>query len=145
MSPTVQENTWTKPSSSKRRHKHKACDSSRDEAAGGRSEPSAKPIMGALSHSGKRELGVDGVRAAWECVSRQASRAGCSLAVLWLSVLPFPPSPCPTCPQRQLALTLSQMAEKAMTPHSSTLAWKIPWTEEPGRLQSMGSRRVGHD
>ena len=32
--------------------------------------------------------------------------------------------------------------EKAMAPHSSTLAWKIPWTEEPGRLQSMGSRRV---
>ena len=31
-----------------------------------------------------------------------------------------------------------------MAPHSSTLAWKIPWTEEPGRLQSMGSRRVGH-
>ena len=35
--------------------------------------------------------------------------------------------------------------EKAMAPHSSTLAWKIPWTEEPGRLQSMGSRRVGDD
>ena len=35
--------------------------------------------------------------------------------------------------------------EKEMTTHSSTLAWKIPWTEEPGRLQSMGSRRVGHD
>ena len=35
--------------------------------------------------------------------------------------------------------------EKAMAPHSSTLAWKIPWTEEPGRLQSMGSLRVGHD
>ena len=35
--------------------------------------------------------------------------------------------------------------EKAMAPHSSTLAWKIPWTEEPGRLQSMGSRRVRHD
>ena len=32
-----------------------------------------------------------------------------------------------------------------MAPHSSTLAWKIPWREEPGRLQSMGSRRVGHD
>ena len=32
-----------------------------------------------------------------------------------------------------------------MAPHSSTLAWKIPWTEEPGRLQSMGSHRVGHD
>ena len=35
--------------------------------------------------------------------------------------------------------------EKAMAPHSSTLAWKIPWMEEPGRLQSMGSHRVGHD
>jgi len=34
--------------------------------------------------------------------------------------------------------------KKAMVPHSSTLAWKIPWTEEPGRLQSMGSRRVRH-
>ena len=36
-------------------------------------------------------------------------------------------------------------AEKAMAPHSSTLAWKIPWTEEPGGLQSTGSQRVGHD
>ena len=35
--------------------------------------------------------------------------------------------------------------EKAMAPHSSTLAWKIPWTEECSRLQSMGSQRVGHD
>ena len=35
--------------------------------------------------------------------------------------------------------------EKAMASHSSTLAWKIPWVEEPGRLQSMGSLRVGHD
>ena len=35
--------------------------------------------------------------------------------------------------------------EKEMATHSSTLAWKIPWVEEPGRLQSMGSQRVGHD
>ena len=35
--------------------------------------------------------------------------------------------------------------EKAMATHSSTLAWKIPWTEEPGRLQPMGSQRVGRD
>ena len=35
--------------------------------------------------------------------------------------------------------------EKEMATHSSTIAWKIPWTEEPGRLQSMGSQRVGHD
>ena len=36
-------------------------------------------------------------------------------------------------------------SEKAMAPHSSTLAWKIPWTEEPTRLQSMGSLRVRQD
>ena len=40
---------------------------------------------------------------------------------------------------------LSTLSEKAMATHSSTLAWKIPWMEEPGRLQSMGSLRVGHD
>ena len=44
-----------------------------------------------------------------------------------------------TCPPLFLPM------EKAMAPHCSTLAWKIPWTEEPGRLQSMGSLRVGHD
>ena len=35
--------------------------------------------------------------------------------------------------------------QKAMAPHSSTFVWKIPWAEEPGRLQSMGSLRVRHD
>ena len=40
---------------------------------------------------------------------------------------------------------LGMVSEKAMAPHSSTLAWKIPWMEGPGRLQSMGSLRVGHD
>ena len=40
---------------------------------------------------------------------------------------------------------LQYSSEKPMEPHSSTLAWKIPWMEEPGRLQSMGSLRVGHD
>ena len=40
---------------------------------------------------------------------------------------------------------LEVVAGKAMAPHSSTLAWRIPWMEEPGRLQSMGSRRVGQD
>ena len=35
--------------------------------------------------------------------------------------------------------------EKIMATHSSVLAWRIPWTEEPGRLQSIGSYRVGHD
>ena len=40
---------------------------------------------------------------------------------------------------------LAEVSEKAMAPHSSTLAWEIPWMEEPGRLQSMGSLRVRHD
>ena len=37
------------------------------------------------------------------------------------------------------------LSEKAVAPHSRTLAWKLPWTEEPGGLQSMGSLRVGHN
>ena len=40
---------------------------------------------------------------------------------------------------------LEELTEKAIAPNSSTLAWKIPWMEEPGRLQSMGSLGVGHD
>ena len=44
-----------------------------------------------------------------------------------------------------IGLTSVKNPEKAMAPHSGTLAWKIPWMEEPGRLQSMGSLRVKHD
>ena len=44
-----------------------------------------------------------------------------------------------------LAAARNIYLEKAMAPHSSTLAWKIPWMEEPGRLQSMVSLRVRHD
>ena len=43
------------------------------------------------------------------------------------------------------SLSQEDPLEKEMATHSSTLAWKIPWTEEPGGLQSMGSLRVGHD
>ena len=43
------------------------------------------------------------------------------------------------------SLGWEDLPEKEMAIHSSTIAWKIPWTEEPGRLQSMGSQRVGHD
>ena len=46
--------------------------------------------------------------------------------------------------KRELACSKLSV-EKAMAPHSSTLAWKISWMEKPGRLQSMGSLRVGHD
>ena len=47
--------------------------------------------------------------------------------------------------QWEFWLMVGSTLEKEMAPHSSTLAWKIPWTEEPGRLQSLGSWRVGHD
>ena len=46
---------------------------------------------------------------------------------------------------RVQSLGWEDLLEKEVATHSSTLAWKIPWTEEPGRLQSMGSHRVGHD
>ena len=42
-------------------------------------------------------------------------------------------------------LFFKEHMEKAMAPHSSTLAWKIPWMKEPGRLQSLGSLRARHD
>ena len=55
----------------------------------------------------------------------------------------------PTMPTMQetrvQSLDREDLLEKEMAIHSSTLAWKIPWMEEPGRLQSMGSQRVGHD
>ena len=50
-----------------------------------------------------------------------------------------------SCHQIVIACSLAPWLEKAMAPQSSTLVWKIPWMEEPGRLQSMRSRRVGHD
>ena len=43
------------------------------------------------------------------------------------------------------SLDWEDLLEKEMTTHASILAWKIPWTEEPGRLQSMGSQRVRHN
>ena len=49
---------------------------------------------------------------------------------------------------RQVSVSLDRSNLKegeGTAPHSSTVAWKIPWMEEPGRLQSMGSHRVGHD
>ena len=63
----------------------------------------------------------------------------------WLSLSQsFSNTPC-SWTQLILVPSILECAEKAMAPYSSTLAWKIPWTEEPGRLQSMGLLRVGHD
>ena len=53
----------------------------------------------------------------------------------------------PTCSVRDLGLILGleRCPGEAMAIHSSILAWEIPWTEEPGRLQSLGSQRLRHD
>ena len=52
----------------------------------------------------------------------------------------------PTMQETQVqSLGCQDALEKEMATHSNILAWKIPWTEEPGGLQSMGSQRVGHD
>ena len=52
----------------------------------------------------------------------------------------------PTMQETQVqSLDQEDLLEKEMGTHSSILAWKVPWTEEPGRLQSMGSHRVRHD
>ena len=72
----------------------------------------------------------------------------------WLQLLPEYPGATEPSPAHRKGSHLALLVfissskitpEKAMATHSSTLAWQIPWTEEPGRLQSMGSLRVGHD
>ena len=64
------------------------------------------------------------------------------LAVWSLENLALPE---PSLSYKRWKVISSSLMEKAMAPHSSTLAWKIPWMEEPGRLQSMGLLRVRHD
>ena len=54
-------------------------------------------------------------------------------------------APIPHASKVMLKIKLGFSMEKAMATHSSPLAWEIPWMEEPGRLQSLGSLRVGHD
>ena len=65
--------------------------------------------------------------------------------LLIFSSILFFPRPLYLCFLHPNLLRTEHHVEKAMATHSSTLAWKIPWMEEPGRLQSMGSLRVGHD
>ena len=66
--------------------------------------------------------------------------------ILWASLVAQMVKCLPTMREtRVLSLGREDPLEKEMAIHSSSLAWKIPWTEEPGRLQSMGSQRVGND
>ena len=71
---------------------------------------------------------------------------GYSLLCSWASLVAQMVKRLPTMWETQVqSLGLEDPLEKEMTTHSSTLAWKIPLIEEPGRLQSMGSPRVGHN
>ena len=70
----------------------------------------------------------------------------CSFAVFWTSLVAQTVKHLPTMRETWVqSLDGEDLLEKGMATHSSTLAWKIPWTEEPDRLQSTGSQRVGHD
>ena len=70
-------------------------------------------------------------------VGKKECRSSNTCACFWVKCFPFL--------HTALARGQSLSSEKAMTPHSCTLAWKIPWKEEPGRLRSMGSLRDRHD
>ena len=66
--------------------------------------------------------------------------------MLWTSLVAQSVKHLPTMRETHVqSLDREDLLEKEMAIHSSTLAWKIPWIEEPGRLQSMGSQRVGHE
>ena len=68
------------------------------------------------------------------------------LRPIWTSLMAQTIKRLPTMRETQLqSLGWEDLLEKEMATHSSTLAWKIPWTEEPSRLQSTGSQRVRHD
>ena len=71
-------------------------------------------------------------RGAWQAIVHGVARVGQNLVTKLPDLI-----------QNKIVLVI--ILEKAMAPHSSTLAWQIPWTEEPARLQSTGSLRVGHD
>ena len=76
---------------------------------------------------------------------RDALHVYCAYDVELRAFAMMPSSFLKMCSEKKKKRCLGCDTEKAMAPHSSTLAWKIPWTEEPGRLQSMGSLSVRHD
>ena len=66
--------------------------------------------------------------------------------MMWTSLVAQTVKPLSTMQETRVrSLRWEDPLEKEMAIHSRTIAWKIPWTEEPGRLQPMGSQRVGHD
>ena len=68
------------------------------------------------------------------------------IIITWASLVAQTVKRLPTMRETRVwSLGWEDLLEKAMATHSSTLAWKIPWTKEPGRLQSTGSQRIGHN
>ena len=66
--------------------------------------------------------------------------------IVWASLVVQMVKRLPTMQETQVrSLGQEEPLETELATHASTLAWKIPWTKEPGRLQSMGSQRVGHN
>ena len=89
----------------------------------------------ARSQEDRRQSGPSGLSLYWE---GNHSYLGFSVAQM-VKILP------PVQETQVLSLGQEDPLKKRMATHSSILAWRIPWTEEPGRLQSMGSQRVRHD
>ena len=84
-----------------------------------------------------------GIKTAWRNIDNLRYADNTALrASLVAQTAKHPPAMWET---RVRSLSQEDPLEKEMATHSSTLAWRIPWTEEPCRLQSMGSQRVGHD
>ena len=84
----------------------------------------------------EKEMAIHSSILAWKIPWREETAASAAAKLLHL---------CPTLCDPKDRSPPGSSPEKVMAPHSSTLAWKIPWMEELGRLQSMGSLRVGHD
>ena len=96
---------------------------------------------GGLQSMGLQRIGLDWVTKLARFWMKELQMCACA-AILWY----FEEQGSDVVWRRLLTWRgLTSLLEKAMAPHSSTLAWKIPWTEESGRLQSMRSLRVGHD
>ena len=80
-----------------------------------------------------------------KCLLGVQPLSGC-LGISWAFLVPQMVKNSPAMRETRVrSLDWEDLLEKGMATHASILAWRIPWTEEPGRLQSMGSQRVGND